>query len=101
MKTYKGMEYVTLEEMKEYGYSPEPYAECPEVRMIPLTREQALFAYDNNKELFMLYKDDAESYVYSDEDFQNVIDWGLMFGMEVNTDEDWLEKLYVEFNITK
>ena len=96
MKTYKGMEYITLEEMEEYGYDSMSYGNP--MRMIPLTKEQALLAYNNGLSLFRLYSNGTESYIDNEEEFQDVIEHGLMFGLEIEDDEDWLEKLYVELN---
>ena len=100
MKTYKGMEYITLEEMADYGYSPEPYPECPELRMIPLTQEQVRTLWKNDcGDLFVLYPNDTEGTLDTDKAFDEVANSGFMFGAELEVETDWLEWLFE--NLTK
>ena len=99
MKTYKGMEYITLEEMEEYGYTSQPFGEADSYRMIPLTTEQAKAVVESGMSLMRLYPDDTEEYVDTDDEFQNVLDDDMMFGLEIRTYENWLDKLYIDFHL--
>jgi len=87
MKTYKGMEYITLEEMKDYGYYGDGF-------IYPITQKQALTLW--NKDIggvLRLYPDGTEAQVDDRNEITDEYDYEVMFGCEACVDETFEEFL--------